>query len=174
MEPSAIAAWIALALSLVSLVWQFARAWWDKPVVLVKGELRSSGEDVDGALGWNGTITVTNVGERAVTLTDVGWWSGVGTHEELIERPATPWRLPHRLEPHDQTRFSGALSSARAFGWGNPAYTVRSPFSGEDARAARPFVEIVHRPSRWRVRRSDGKIRTHGDDVIVPNPAEGM
>lgn len=179
---------LALVLSVVSLGWQVLRAWWDRPVLMVTGDLfyriapdteltirtmdTSVGEveyidTRDAPMGWQATITVTNVGDRSVTITDAGWWYSPGTHWEDIERaPGMEDRFPLRLEPHDQVRLAGHIADdGEAWRYGNPPLEMDTP--GGKMPAARPFIDYVRRPWRWRLRKRPGVTRLYAPTVPV-------
>lgn len=98
----------ALALSVVSLIWQVLRWRWERPVVVVRGSWNST-RLRDGPDKWHMSVTATNVGERPVTVDLPAWvirrrfarpWTMVGTEE--LEGPT----LPFRLEPFDVQRWT--------------------------------------------------------------------
>jgi len=154
-----VVATLAFSLSVISLGWQVIRAWWDRPVIMITAQLAyrfAPGTDLTGdvipaglPMGWESAITVTNVGDRAVTVTDAGWWHGPGTHWERIERPpGLTERFPIRLEPNDQARLDGfMLDDGTRWLYGN--LEIDRPDGPR--QAARPFIEYVRRPSRWRL-----------------------
>ncbi|WP_433718638.1 hypothetical protein [Microbacterium laevaniformans] len=169
---STLVAVLALVLSVVSLGWQIIRSWWERPVLLVRGTLRSW-SPTDQELGWKAELVITNVGERPVTITDAGWWYSTGTHEEDIERADGGHVFPSRLEPHDQLRLSGFLPEESSWLYPNGGIFVKD-WDGADTRAARPYVEVVRRPLRWRLTTSEGATRVWAAPIAIPNPREGI
>lgn len=128
---------LAVAISLVALSLQFVRTFWERPYVFVGGLAGSHRDSQMTESHWEYRIDVTNVGERAVTLIEVGLLSerrpdGYMTHglsaQELED-------FPLRLEPHDSRS------------WTIPGGPTRS-----GSREAEPWVKIVRRPS-WIERR---------------------
>lgn len=102
----------ALALSAVSLAWQLMRVRWERPVVVVRGGWVSQ-QNAGGPASWVLSVSVTNVGERAVTVDEPAWiirrrfarpWTMFGSED--LQGPA----LPHRLEPFDVQRWTFAAN----------------------------------------------------------------
>lgn len=98
----------ALALSVVSLVWQVVRARYERPVLHVMAGATCTGTgDGSLSLAWEPWVSVTNVGEKPVTLTsllfkieaksseldgDMTWvWDAPPTAAK--DSPAVPMRL---------------------------------------------------------------------------------
>jgi hypothetical protein len=75
MDGSTIISLIALLVSLFALGWQLSRSRWERPVLVVVGTIasRSRSADAGAAVTMEYRITVTNVGERAVTVLSAGW-----------------------------------------------------------------------------------------------------
>ncbi len=112
-------------------------------------------------------IVVTNVGERAVTITRSGWWFSFGTHWEDINEANEAVKLPYRLEPHDAvvlqgrikaddaywTRANGGMYKRAASYWGDSPGAWRNDELLDHHQYADPFVEVVRRPrnriARW-------------------------
>jgi hypothetical protein len=80
-------------------------------------------------------VPYDQLGERAVTVTDVGWYTLRTKQQRQTLRP-TDAVLPMRLEPHDSRTWtiSASATSARR-------HTINEP-----------FVTSVQRPT-WRERR---------------------
>lgn len=123
-------------------------------------------------MGWDSTITVTNVGDKSVTLTDAGWWYGHGTHLESVHRPLeTSIRFPLRLEPHDQVRLRGFIADdGTAWLYANPPLQLDTPEGIKPA--AKPFIDYVQRPWRWRLRKRPGVTRLYAPTTSIDR--EGM
>lgn len=157
---SVLVAAVAALLALASLLTQLREIYWSRPVIVLDGSLKSS------TAGWDADILVTNVGERAVTITRTGWWCGFGTHYEDVREANSFVRLPHRLEPHDTIAFRGRISVENADwtrvngGLFKRASASDSASSGawrddelpDHNQYADPFVEIVRRPRNVLVR----------------------
>ncbi|WP_413353779.1 hypothetical protein [Microbacterium sp. 1P06AB] len=151
---SVLIAGVAAALALASLLTQLREIYWSRPVIVLECSLRST------LKGWDAEILVTNVGERAVTITRSGWWYSYGTHSEDIHDANSSTKLPHRLEPHDAVAIRGRVRLKDAhWDWANGGL-FRRPASSYDPpigewrddglphhdQYAAPFVEIVRRP----------------------------
>ncbi len=165
---SVLVAAVGAFLAFGSLATQLREAYWSRPVIVLDASITSSPE------GWYLTVVVTNVGERAVTITHSGWWFGQGTHwEDVIEANKTV-KLPHRLEPHDAITFEGQISLDEAewtrANWG--LYRRASSYYGDSLGAWRndelpnhfqyadPFVMVVRRPQNRIVRSARAAART--------------
>lgn len=128
---------LAVVISLVALSLQLVRTYWERPYVFVGGTAGSHQNSQMTESHWEYRIDVTNIGERAVTLIDVGLISdrrpdGHLTHglsaQELEE-------FPLRLEPHDSR-----------------SWTIPGGPSRFGSREREPWVKIVRRPN-WIERR---------------------
>lgn len=126
---------VALIASLFTVGWTLVQSRWERPVVVVTGREGHLTNDEHGTR-WFCSVDVVNVGERAVTVTDVGWYTlrREDGHDAL--RP-TKAGLPIRLEPHDSRTWTTYSSVAAA-----QRHTVNEP-----------FVVVVQRPT-WRERRN--------------------
>lgn len=170
---SLIVAVAAFALSAVSLTWQALRVWWDRPVVLTRASLHGRSWDLGYGgtqFGWECELRITNVGERAVTVVDAGYWFGPGTHFEDVERPFDGKAFPVRIEPHDQVRLTGSLNEGTAW----DARHAPQGDEGVGELPVRPFVELVQRPLRWKLNRTAGVVRLYAENDHVPNPHHGL
>lgn len=144
MEWSLVVSIIALVLSAGTVAWQLVREQWERPVVVVSGTQGSYTSVTDMATGdgesrWEYRIDVTNVGERAVTLIQVGLMTPRDETEDsyttvgLLREEAE--KFPIRLEPHDSRSWTVD---------GGPTRYKRGAYE--------PFVRLVQRPT-WRERR---------------------
>lgn len=153
---SVLVAAIGVALALASLIKQLHDTYWSRPVIVLDAVL------VPGDRAWSARIIVTNVGERAVTITAAGWWYGYGGHFENIHQAARDGSVPRRLEPHDTTTFSTGIPNEPDTWLGYPGL-FRKPkridsYNGAAVGAWRnderpdqdrftiPYIEIVRRP----------------------------
>lgn len=140
---------LALGLSLITLIAQFRRSYWDRPNVEVTSVLT-----MRAALHPNGSqlthdptdfkfhldLAVWNVGDRAVTLTHAGWERQRNHSLKgsiAVSRGAHFEPTPYRLEPHDMVKFEA----------------TRQPDEPElNGATVWPFVETVTRRNfiaRW-------------------------
>ncbi|MEW2014324.1 MULTISPECIES: hypothetical protein [Microbacterium] len=163
---AAFAAFFAAA----SLVTQLRETYWSRPVIVLDTSLRSSSR------GWEAQILVTNVGERAVTITRSGWWFSYGTHyEDVIEANKTV-KLPYRLEPHDAIAFRDLIEVDEA-DWTRANGGLYKPAESYDGisegawrndelpelnQYADPFVEVVRRPRGFVIRSAGVAVRRVG------------
>lgn len=162
---SVLVAAVAALLALGSLLAQLREVYWSRPVIVLDSALSSSSN------GWRGKIVVTNVGERAVTITQSGWWYSHGTHWEDVHPANDSTAFPLRLEPHDAVVIEGDIPVADAhWEWSNPGLfrrprgrradreywkevgAWRSDELPDHEQYAIPFVEIVRRPAPLLVR----------------------
>lgn len=160
---------IALVLSVVTLVWQINRAWWERPVIVMSRHQHPYNWEGDSKNAIHElTLKVSNVGDRAVTIVDFGWYYGDGTHDPDIERPDVEAKFPLRLEPHDIVDLSGSIPAAGAWANANGPVIVNDPRRYGPARpGAKPFVTIVQRPARWRLRRAEAERVIYGEPVPI-------
>jgi len=135
-----VVSFLAVAISLVALGLQLVRTFWERPYVFVGGIAGSHSVSVTAPPVWECRIDVTNVGERAVTLIEVGLvvdrkpgsnvsWGLTG--DEVAD-------FPMRLEPHDSRSW---------------LITGDGPIPAAIGSFV-PWVKIVQRPN-WLQRRHE-------------------
>lgn len=134
----------AFALSVVSLLWQVRRSSFERPIVSVSAAYRVWLDTrilAEGVSVWEVQVTLTNVGERPVTVTDAGAdLDFPGGPNRWASTPDTPF--PWRLETYGS-------ASMRA--------TYRAGKKGlEPAPTARPWAIVVSRPHFLRKLRGGG------------------
>ena len=149
---------LALLAAAFSIVWQVVRARWEKPVVVVTGRVNRH---------WNRkhreqvllTITITNVGEKPVTLMAAGWELTDHKKGDPGVTGFSNWSMkdrsefPRRLEPHDFIEV--------------PSKHDFVPMVA--GRTMRPHVEVVRRPTWREVRRGIGAVRQiSGNEISAP------
>jgi hypothetical protein len=134
------AEWVSTAafgLATVSLGWQVARSRWDQPRLTVSGAwslesgLDRYGDPTSDPDTWVLDVNMSNIGERAVTVTEVYWQlesPASGVNRLTSSRVSGP--VPRRLEPHD-----------------HEAWQIRLDLHGTlwNGRRARPAATIIRR-----------------------------
>jgi hypothetical protein len=160
---------VAVALSGISVLWQWSRSRWERPVVEVtlSQALRARMQpNFGGAVpdptkfDFHFTIVASNVGEKPVTITGAGvdrggidkWFVSFGIGDRSTD-------FPLRLEPHDLVTFEVKRHEDE------PGL--------QDAKA-RPYVIAVVRSTWWQRRRHIpaqrpvfGRVFTIGEDVGI-------
>lgn len=132
---------VALVLSASTVVWHLIRDHWERPVVVISGTQGSHTAVTDMTTGegesrFEYRIDVTNVGERAVTLIEVGMMADIedGAYQTVGLLGEEVAAFPIRLEPHDSRSWKID---------GGPSKYERQQYE--------PFVRLVQRPT-WRER----------------------
>ena len=127
----------AFALATVSLGWQVARSRWDQPRVTIGGAwaLESGsdpyGDPTDDLRTWVFDVSMSNVGGRAVTVTEVYWQLESPTGGIFrITSSQMGGPVPRRLDPHDHEDWQ-----------------IRAGLHGTrwNGRRARPAATIIRR-----------------------------
>lgn len=150
---------IALLAALFSVIWPVVRSRWEKPVVVVTGG-DGTWQAHPEAAQWMCRIDVVNVGERAVTVTGVGWYTLLegDTKRGHVVQPDTGSKgpdLPYRLDAHDFASWT--------------IYRALASSSPSDAKV--PWATVVQRRSRRQLRigvRAEEEVRGDGNKMRVP------
>lgn len=151
MGPSDVIAAVALLVAIVSLGWQFVRSRWDRPIVIVDGEIREmwGGEEDEDVVAHEMHLNMVNVGEKPATVILAGWALDPDPEfESDKDETLGPWRI----DAHDHVE----LVDNRNMSWPWPSNT------------AVPYVRVVLRPTWWERRRGVQpihEVRGHPVDV---------
>jgi hypothetical protein len=136
---SSILSGVAVAISVVALLWQVVRSRWERPVVVVRGEIRAMYpiDDIESGIErYDLIVSVFNVGEKPATIIEWGWLLEFEEGEPTQEHDHIG---PRRIEPHDH--FSTEYSQPVGLTWPDDLVI--------------PFARVVRRP-RWRRLNRDG------------------
>lgn len=151
---------LAVSISLVSLLSQLVRSRWERPVVVVTGEVVAHGSRLELPSGaveeqapfWEFTLVAANVGERAVTITKLSWRRGAGRYSMLVAHES---QSAFRLEPHDSHTWTLTRETSMYWLLGADVY---------------PCAAIVKRPKFFGLIGRSGLAVVKGTTRRLPDP----
>lgn len=131
-EVSDVLSAVAVLVALVALSLQLVTSRWERPVVRVTGVRYTTAggpDNLPNRLTYR--ITVTNFGERPVSILSAGWQTLGANHSNNMKALLVPHsEFPVRLEPYD-----------------TKTWHVSEGFRLGGNEVDKPFIQLVHRPS---------------------------